>query len=60
MDSDYTICTEGLVRLINIGFKNYKNLTIEGDVYYGVGESMVGGLVLLRGNCVDLVGSDID
>ena len=60
-DQDYVIHTRHLtVPIIDIGERNTKNLVIDGDIRYGVGERMKSGKIILKGNTWDNVGSDME
>jgi len=59
--SDYVIFLRHLnEKIIGIGSRNTKNVIVDGDILYGVGEKMKGGENRIKGSSGDNVGSDME
>jgi len=57
-DKDFKIITNYLSKTINnIGYKNNKNIDVNGNAGYGVGEGMNRGKITINGNAEDWVGN---
>ena len=56
-DSDFVLDLRFLPHIMGIGQRNSKNVTVLGNVEHGFGNSMESGLLSVKGNCFDGVGT---
>jgi len=60
-DSDYVIHVQHLSQAIWwVGYENTKNIVVNGDVGYSVGQYMKGGLITVNGNAGSQVGTTME